>query len=54
VFDDAVFNTALDDGLDQEVVAEPEVKVAPSKKGMAAHNTQNRKQPEKKCPKHAR
>ena len=54
MFDDAVFDTALDDGLDQEVVAEPEVKVAPSKEGMAARNTQNRKQPEKICPKHAR
>jgi hypothetical protein len=50
VFDDAVFDTALDDGLDQEAVAEPEIQVAPPKEGMAACNTQNRKQPEKYVP----
>jgi hypothetical protein len=50
VFDDAVFDTALDDGFDQEAVAEPEIQVAPPKEGMAAHNTRNRKQPEKYVP----
>jgi len=50
VFDDAVFDTALDYGLDQEVVAEPEIQVAPPKEGMAARNTQNRKQPERYVP----
>jgi hypothetical protein len=29
VFGDAVFDTAYDDGLDQEAVAEPEIQVAP-------------------------
>jgi hypothetical protein len=47
VFDGAVFDMALDDGLDQEAVAEPEIQVAPPKEGMAARNTRNRKQPEK-------
>ncbi len=36
VFDDAVFHTALDDGLDQEAVAEPEIQVAPPKERMGA------------------
>ena len=36
LFDDAVFDTALDDGLEQEAVAEPEIQVAPPKEGMAA------------------
>ena len=51
VFDDAVFDTASDDGLDQEAVADPEIQVAPpSKEGMATRNTWNRKQPEKYLP----
>jgi hypothetical protein len=36
VFDDALFDTALDDALDQEAVAEPEIQVAPPKEGMVA------------------
>jgi len=50
VFDDAVFDTASDDGLDQEALAEPEIQAAPPNEGMAAHNTRNRKQPEKYIP----
>ena len=50
VFDDAVFDTALDDGLNQEAVAEPEIQVAPPKEGMAAQNTWSRTQPEKYVP----
>jgi hypothetical protein len=41
---------ALDDGLKQEAVAEPEIQVAPPKEGMAARNTRNRKQLEKYVP----
>jgi hypothetical protein len=50
LFDDAVFDTALDDGLNQQAVAEPEMQAASPKVGMAAHNTWNRKQPEKYVP----
>ncbi len=51
VFNDAVFDTTLDNGLDQEAVAEPAIQVAPpNKEGMVAQNTQNRKQPEKYVP----
>ncbi len=50
VFDDALFDTALDDGLNQQAVAEPETQAASPKKGMVAHNTWNRKQPEKYVP----
>jgi hypothetical protein len=50
VFNDAVFDTALDDGLDQEAVAGAETQAASPKVGMAAHNAQNRKQPEKYVP----
>ncbi len=45
VFDDAVFDTALDYGLDQEAVTETAVE-SPNV-GMAAGNAHNRKQPEK-------
>ena len=51
VFDDAVFDKALDYGLDQEEVTETAVESP--KIGMAARNACNRKQPEK-YPKHAR
>ncbi len=47
MFDDAVFDTALDDGPDQQAVAESETQAASPKEGMAAHITWNRKQPEK-------
>jgi hypothetical protein len=50
VFDDAVFDKALNDGLDQQAVAEPETQAASPKEGMVAHNTRNRKQPEKYVP----
>ncbi len=50
VFDDAFFDTALDDGLNQQAVAEPETQAASLKEGMAACNTQNRKQPQKYVP----
>ena len=50
VFDDTVFDMASDDGLDQEVVAEPEVQAAPPNEGMAARNTRKRKQPQKYIP----
>jgi hypothetical protein len=50
VFDDAVFDTALDDGLNQQAVAEPETQAASPKVGMAAGNTWNRKQPENYVP----
>jgi hypothetical protein len=50
VFDDAVFDTASDDGLNQEAVAEPKIQAAPLNEGMVAHNTPNRKQPEKYIP----
>jgi hypothetical protein len=48
VFDDAVFDTALDYGLDQEAVTETAVESP--KVGMAARNARNRKQPEKYVP----
>jgi hypothetical protein len=50
VFDDAVFDTALDNGLNQQAVAEPEMQAASLKVGMAAHNARNWKQPEKYVP----
>jgi hypothetical protein len=50
VFDNAVFDTALDDGLNQQAVAEPEMQTASPKEGMAARNNRNRKQPEKYIP----
>jgi hypothetical protein len=50
VFDDAVFDTALDDGLNQQAVVEPETQAASPKEAMAARNTWNRKQPEKYIP----
>jgi hypothetical protein len=48
VFDDAVFDRALDYGLDQEAVTETAVEYP--KVGMAARNACNRKQPEKYVP----
>jgi hypothetical protein len=48
VFDDPVFDTALDYGLDQEAVTETVVESP--KVGMAASNACNRKQPEKYVP----
>ena len=48
VFDDAVFDTALDYGLDQ--VAVTETAVESPNVGMAARNARNRKQPEKYVP----
>jgi hypothetical protein len=39
VFDDAVFDMALDDDIDQQGVAEPETQAASPKVGMAACNT---------------
>ena len=48
VFDDAVFDMALDYGLDPEAVTETAVESP--KVGMAAHNACNRKQPEKYVP----
>ncbi len=50
VFDDFVFDTALDYGLDQEAVTEAAMQAEIPKAGMAAHNTCNRKQPEKYVP----
>ncbi len=51
-FDDAVFDTALDDGLKtydlNELIDEP--KAASPKAGMAACNARNRKQPQKYVP----
>ena len=44
----AVFDTALDEDPEQQVIAEPEMQDAPPKVGMVAHNARNRKQP-KKC-----
>ncbi len=46
VFDDAVFDTALDNGLDQQAVAE----TASTKEGMAACSTWNKKQLKKYIP----
>jgi hypothetical protein len=48
VFDDAVFDTELEYGLDQEAVTESAVE-SPNV-GMAARNAPNRKQPEKYVP----
>jgi hypothetical protein len=47
LFDDAVFDTALDDGLKTYELNEPiiETKAASPKSGMAACNACNRKQP---------
>ena len=50
VFDDAVFDMALDHGLDQEVVTEAVTQAKSPKVAMAAHNAYNRKQPEKFAP----
>ena len=50
VFNDAVFDTALDNGLKQQAVAEPEMQDAPPKVGMAARNAWNRRHPEKYVP----
>jgi hypothetical protein len=49
LFDDAVFDTALDDGLETYDLNEPIVdfKAASLKKGMAACNARNRKQLQK-------
>ncbi len=48
MFGDAVFDTALEYGLDQDAVTEPAVE-SPNV-GMAARNACNRKQPEKYIP----
>ncbi len=50
VFDDAVFDTALDYGLDQGAVTETETQAESPKVGMAARNACNRKQLEKYVP----
>jgi hypothetical protein len=50
VFDDAVFDMALDYGLDQEPVTETATQVESPKVGMVAHNACSRKQPEKYVP----
>ncbi len=50
VFDDAVCDTALDYGLDQEAATETAAQVESPKVGMAARNACNRKQPEKYVP----
>ena len=50
VFDDAVFDTALEYGLDQEAATETAAQVKSPKVGMAARNACNRKQPEKYVP----
>ncbi len=50
VFDDAVFDTALDYGLNQGAVTETATQVDSPKVGMAARNACNRKQPEKYVP----
>ncbi len=51
-FNDAVVDTALDDGLKQQAVAEPEMQDAPPIVGMAAHNAWEAAR--ELCPKHAR
>ena len=48
MFNNAVFDTALDNGLDQEAVTETAVENP--NVGMAARNARNRKQPEKYVP----
>jgi hypothetical protein len=52
LFDDAVFDTSLDDGLETYVLNEPidEPEAALPKAGMVALNTCNRKQPQKYIP----
>ncbi len=50
VFHNAVFDTALDYGLDQEAVTETAAQVQSPKVGMAARNARNRKQLEKYVP----
>jgi hypothetical protein len=50
VFDDAVSDTALDYGPDQEAVTEAATQAESPKAGMAASNACNRKQPEKYAP----
>jgi hypothetical protein len=50
VFDDAVFDTALDYGLDQEATTETAAQVNTPKVGIVARNACNRKQPEKYAP----
>ncbi len=49
MFDDAVFDTALDNGLKTPELNEPidEMEAASPKVGMVARNTCNRKQPQK-------
>ena len=49
-FNDAVFDMTLDDCLEQQAVAEPEMQDAPPTVEMAVHNARNRKQPEKYVP----
>jgi hypothetical protein len=46
----AVVDTALDEDLEQQAVAEPETQDAPPKMRMVAHNAWNRKQPKKYVP----
>ena len=48
--DNAVFDTALDCGLDQEAVTEAVTQAESPKVGMAARNACNWKQPEKSVP----
>ncbi len=50
MFDDAVFDTALDYCLDLEVITETAAQVESPKVGMAAHNARNRKHSEKYVP----
>jgi hypothetical protein len=52
LFDDAVFNTALDDGLKTDDLNEPidKPKAASPKTGVAAHKPCNKKQPQKYVP----
>jgi hypothetical protein len=52
VFDDVVFDTALDDGLETYALNEPinELEAASPKAGMVAHNTCNWKLPQKYVP----
>ncbi len=50
VFDIAVFDTALDYGLDQEMVTEAATQAGSPKTGLVVCNACNRKQPEKYVP----
>ena len=50
VFDDAVFDIALDYGLDQETVTEAVTQAESPQVGMAARNACNPKEPEKYVP----